>query len=121
MGTDDLHPGYGSTLDGGRLPNGREVPGFLGRTDWDHVAVEIDAEIRRIAREHQERQVARTQSDRQTYGKSTLVAGEVLIDLAAVDLRQVQDTLVATIHLRVGNSRVQTINIPLASEPVIAR
>jgi hypothetical protein len=67
MGTDDMHPDYGSLLDGGRLPSGRSVQGIIGETDPDIAELTISTEIKRIANEYQARQLERAKEDRQIY------------------------------------------------------
>lgn len=121
MGTDAFHPSYGSLLDGGRTPDGVQHGGLIGETDWDAIAIQVDSEIRRIASEYQDRQLARAQADRVTYGKTTLDAGEAFLGLSDVNLVQVQDTLFVRITLQVGSGETRTLNIPLTSEPVITR
>lgn len=121
MGTDPSHRGYGSLLDGGRSLDGVEHPSLLGGMDWNRIALQVEAEIRRIASDHQDRQLARTSADRSTYGKSTLSTGEVLAGLKDVRLIQVQDALNVVVTLQIGSGETQTLNIPLSSEPVITR
>src|SRR5215210_2858194 len=75
-GHDDMHPKFGSTIDGGRDDQGREVSGVVGLIDWDYAALTIQSEVQRIAGEYQRRQLARAQDDRYRFGESTLSAGE---------------------------------------------
>jgi hypothetical protein len=119
MGTDDLHPSFGSVIDGGRRPDGTEVPSLIGSTRWGRAAVEIRAEIMRIADEHRSRQLARAREDQLVYGKPTLEPGEVLISVRGIDMMQVQDTLMIRVTLEVGNGTTREINIPFSSTPVI--
>src|SRR4051812_37950439 len=70
MGTDELHPWYGSLLDGGMDAEGVVSPGYIGETDWELGALNVQAEIRRIAKQYQDAQAARLENDRLTYGHS---------------------------------------------------
>jgi hypothetical protein len=121
MGTDPSHPSFGSLIDGGRTPDGVEHVSLIGGSNWDRIAIQVESEIRRIVSEHQDKQLARTQADRVRYGKSTLSRGEVVLSIRSLDLVQVQDTLIARVLLEVGDGVIQTLNIPLSSEPVITR
>lgn len=117
MGTDPLHPSYGSLLDGGTRPNGQEVPSPLGRTDWNVVALEIESEIRRIAANYQSRQVERAKADRLYYGKSTLDQGEILAAVQAVRFKQSLDALNVYVVIETGDFQLRNLTITL--DPVV--
>lgn len=119
MGTDDLHPAFGSLIDGGRRPDGTAVSSPLGGSDWKLIAMNIEAELRRILDNHRSRQLGRARSDQFTYGRPTLSPGELLISVNNIEMISVQDTLVCRVTLGVGDGTDRTLNIPLTSEPVI--
>jgi hypothetical protein len=102
MGTDESHPWFGSLVDGG-ISNGMMVPGLIGTNDIGEAALEIEAEIRRIAEIYQQQQLQRLESDRLTYGKSTLDSGELLMGVNNVQIMQAEDRLLVTASIRTGN------------------
>lgn len=114
VGTDSAHPQYGSYLDGGRKPNGVEVPSTIGRIDVKLAALEIESDLRRIMSELQGRQLARAKQDAQVYGKATLSAGEVLVGVVALDIIQKYDSLIIQIKIRSANNVEQTITVPIS-------
>lgn len=116
MGTDPLHPDYGSLIDGGTR-NGQEVPSPLGRTDWKLIALELESEIRRIAADYQRRQVERAKSDRIYYGKSTLTQGEILAAVTDIRFRQNMDAL--NVYISVETGDFQQHDLALSLDPVV--
>lgn len=103
IGTDPLHPDYGSMLDGGRLPDGTEVPGYIGMQNDNFTMTEINAEIRRIVNQYQALQLDRARSDRNIYGKATFTKGEVLLGVSAIEFENNMDSLNITIGLITGD------------------
>lgn len=99
MGTDDLHPGYGSLLDGGVTPQGVVMPGVIGTDDLDLAEIEIRNEIQRIVADYQALQLARAKSDKLTLGRPTLIPSEVLLSLDGIDIEQDMDTLKVTLSI----------------------
>jgi hypothetical protein len=116
MGTDDMHPDYGSLLDGGRLPSGRSVQGIIGETDPDIAELTISTEIKRIANEYQARQLERAKEDRQIYGKTTLTRGEVLLSVDKIDFVQDMDALQITVVLSTATDQqaIFDLEIPIS-------
>src|SRR3954464_5179233 len=96
-GLDDAHPTYGSLLDSGRDDNGVEVASVFGTNNWERIALRVEGEIRRIAALQQQTQLSRAQSDRHTYGTSTLTPDELLVRVSSVQMYQAQDTLLARV------------------------
>lgn len=117
MGTDDLHPGYGSLIDGGTLPSGRNVPSAIGGWDFRSLKVDIEMDIRRIAVEYQRRQLARAKSDRLRYNKTTLTPGEILAELSFIEFTQNEDALLVNIGVVSGSG--QQVETVLKLDPVI--
>jgi hypothetical protein len=115
MGTDPTHPSFGSTLDGGRLEDGTEIPSLIGRMDFNRVILEVEAEIRRIERAHQDRQLARIESDKFTYGRPTLLPSEILVAVSDIQFAQVADTLMVRVTLQTGNETEQTIDVAVGT------
>lgn len=113
MGTDNLHPGYGSLIDGGRTPEGRMVEGVIGETDLDLVALQIESELGRLARQHQGVQLARARQDKLVYGKATLSPGEVLYELVEVAFSPHQDSLRVKARIRTADNRAFDFDVPI--------
>jgi hypothetical protein len=121
-GHDDMHPTFGSLIDGGYDDNGRYVESVIATTDWSRAALQIRSEIQRLASDHQRRQVSRSTSDRRTFGESTLGVGELLVDILDIDMVQAADDptkLIVTVTLQVGNGDSLTIDIPITNAPIL--
>lgn len=117
MGTDNLHPGYGSIIDGGITPDGAIANGVIGEADIDLAMIEVEAEINRITRDYQRQQLARAKQDKLIYGKATLDASEVLIDLQSLNFYQNQDTLFIQITYVTGiDGAPVSIDIPVGTD-----
>jgi hypothetical protein len=114
-GNDDMHPRFGSTIDGGLDDSGNDVPSVIGVSDVNYVALRIQAEIQRIAGEYQQQQLARAENDRYVYGESTLNNGELLLSIASIKFFQIQDTLVVEVHIQTGSGSTIPITVPLAT------
>lgn len=115
MGTDSAHPDYGSTLNGGRLPNGIEVPGPIGKMNDAFVEAEVTVEIRRIVNQFQSEQLARARSDRQVYGKSTMNKGEVLLGVSTIEYEHLMDALNITLVLITGDDTNPELDLTITS------
>jgi phage baseplate assembly protein W len=102
-GTDDMHPTYGTTLDGGRLDDGTESPGLIGKPNTALVQLEVESELKRIINDYQARQLERAKADRMAYGKTTLHRGEVLLGVTEMKFTPVGDTLNILITLQTAN------------------
>ena len=113
-GNDDMHPLFGSTIDGGRDENGREVQGIVGTSDWEYAALVVQSEIQRIAGEYQRRQLVRAQEDRQRFGESTLSNSELLVSLLRVNYMQANDTLLVDVMLETGRGDQITVTVPVS-------
>lgn len=105
VGTDPLHPTFGSTLDGGTDPSGAHVEGAIGQINNYATGTFIGAEIQRVCRAYQSQQIARNTSDVSVYGKSTLTADEALLAVSGITVQQVVDHVLvgATLQTGVGN------------------
>lgn len=110
MGTDDLHPEFGSVLDGGTM-DGEEVEGIIGETDPDIIGSFVTTEINRIISNYRNAQIIRAQSDLMSYNKTTFSLGEALAD-ADVNMGMIGDTLIVQIVLHSESGDTKTIAIP---------
>jgi len=117
QGTDDAHFNFGSVIDGGRRPDGTQIPSLLASVNWDRVAMDLESEIRRIGNDYQKRQLTRAQSDRLTYGSSTLSNNEILYNITNIDMIQAQDVLLCNITLQTGSGE-EKILLPISAVPI---
>lgn len=116
MGTDTLHPGYGSLIDGGITPDGGINTGVIGAELFNEAALFVESDIRRICAEYQQRQIDRAQQDRFRYNKTTFTAGELLIEVDQIELVQSGPTLQVNISLITGANRSVFLSLPLAQQ-----
>jgi phage baseplate assembly protein W len=114
MGTDPMHPTYGSIIDGSVDANGNYQPGLIGQVNDRTTATQVGAEVQRICMNYQQSQVARNQADINVYGKSTLTADEALLTVLGVQVQQVEDQALVTATLQTGAGGLP-LNVPLTS------
>lgn len=114
MGTDDLHPSYGSLIDGGTR-NGEYVAGVIGELNDDLTLTVIEGELRRIVKAYQAMQLERARADRDRYGKATLSKGEVLIQLTSIEAQRAQDALYLTLNLLTAQDEEIALNLGLST------
>lgn len=113
MGTDDMHPSFGSLIDGGIDSSGNFNPGVIGAPNNAATAGLVDSEITRICNQYQASQQARYQSDLAAYGTSTLTASEVLLSIGGISNTVNQDQLEVTAVLQTGTgSQPFVLNVP---------
>lgn len=113
MGTDNLHPDFGSLIDGGMTPEGVTSNGVIGETDLGMVSLIIESEINRIARYMQRAQLERAKSDRMTYGRATLVPQEVLLALRGIQMSMTEDRLKVVIGLTSASNAEFEVNLEI--------
>lgn len=110
MGTDDLHPDFGSVLDGG-VQDGVEVDGIIGEVDPELIRTFVSTEINRIIDTYRDQQIARAQADQLTYAKSTLSPDESIAE-TAINMGMIQDMLVIQIVITTESGDSRSIAIP---------
>lgn len=99
-GSDPMHPDFGSTLDGGTLPDGTTIPTSIGEVVDRERLMTIESELRRILIAYQEQQNDRLQREAALYGgKNTFAPGEILYQVNNVQIEQHEDTIVAFISI----------------------
>lgn len=113
MGTDNLHPGFGSLFDGGVEPNGTVHTSVIGTFNEEIARLDIESDLRRILNEYQAKQVARLKVDRATYGKSTFSRGEVLVAVEGIEFTVALDTIYIVISLRTGDDSILSLDLTL--------
>jgi hypothetical protein len=114
MGTDSMHPSYGSIIDGGTSPDGTFNQGIIGSRNNSFAATYVDNEISRICHQYQAQQQARFTADVAVYGTSTLTASEALLGVQGVNATADQDRLLVTATLQTGSGDLP-INIPMTT------
>lgn len=119
MGTDNLHPGFGSLIDGGVRPDGSQVPSIIGVSNFALATAAIEADIRRIANAYQKAQAERIKTERLVYNKVTLTASEILAGISSIQTVQDQDALYVRLTLLVGNGTEVDLTVPVANEPLV--
>lgn len=117
MGTDNLHPDFGSLIDGGVTPDGTHNPGVIGMEDIELVTLTIETEVTRIARNMQRAQLTRAKQDRFTYGRATLDPQEVLLAMTGIEFEQKEDTLQVIIHLTSAINNNFDVELSINSNP----
>ncbi len=114
-GTDDMHRTFGSLIDGGYDERGNWYEGMIATDDdIEYIVAQVDSELRRIAADHQARQVVRSQNDRYTYGESTLNNAELLESVTDIHFVQAEDKLMVTVYLKTAVGQPFTINLPIS-------
>jgi|ERR1039458_2895932 hypothetical protein len=113
MGTDNLHPTFGSTINGGINPDGSYNPGVIGQLGA-MAAMQAQGEITRIVKQYQTQQQTRFQADVAVYGKGTITADEALLGASDVSATLNQDILQVSVKLRTGLGDV-AINLPITT------
>lgn len=113
-GTDPLHPDYGSTLDGGTLPDGTEIESVIGDVISAESLITIESEIRRVLQAYQQQQLDRLTRENALYGgKNTFAASEILQSVVAVNVQQVADTVFVQCVIQTANGSQLSFTQPL--------
>lgn len=102
-GDNDLHPSFGSFLDGGITPDGQIKQSIIGMDDQSLAASMIQIEIQRILSNYQDSQLARAKRDKIHYGKATLTRKEVLFGVNGIRINSNMDNLYVTVSLVTGD------------------
>jgi hypothetical protein len=103
MGDDNLHPNYGSVLEGGVNSSGSIYNGYIGSPNNGATAALVNAEIQRLVQAYQAAQLARNQADLNTYGMSTLSVGEALLGVNSINITQVETAMAVDVSLNTGS------------------
>lgn len=114
-GHDDMHPGFGSLIDGGLDDYGVYQQSLIGTTDWSRIALRVESEIRRICQEYQRAQLERARQDRYKFGESTLSQDELLLQISSIEMLQAQDQMMVTVSLITGSGSQVNMNVPVDS------
>jgi len=113
MGVDNLHPEFGSLLDGGVTPDGVAHETVIGMSDKDRAKMIIQGEIYRIVNEYQSKQLARAKRDKMSYGKATLTPKEVVFSINSLNIVEHLDAFQVTIKLTTASKTSQILNLTI--------
>lgn len=114
MGTDPLHPDYGSILDGGATPGSSVSAGMIGTTLDGVALLRVEAEVTRVLNLYQRQQINRLQIEQSLYnGKNTYTHGEILASVDSVIAKQFKDTIIVNVVIRTANGQTLTFSQPL--------
>lgn len=114
MGTDSLHPTFGSTIGGGINADGSYNPGVIGTPNDAVAATAVLGEVTRIGAQYQAQQQQRFQADVAVYGKGTITANEALLSVGSIAAIGDQTTLQISAQLETGTGTLP-IAIPVSS------
>lgn len=115
-GTDPMHPDYGSTLNGGVMPDGTLVDSVVGQPITGETLLDIESEVRRVLAAYQQQQQSRLTDEAAKYaGKNTFSAGEILAQVLAVNLQQQADTVFVQIVLQTADGSQVSFVQPVAT------
>lgn len=116
IGTDPLHPDYGSKLDGGGAPGSPQQWGMIGSEIDSTSLMMVEAEVRRILNQYQQQQVNRIQIEQTLYnGKNTYVMGEILYSIDSVTASRFKDTIIVNANIRTANGQSLSLTQPVGS------
>lgn len=108
IGTDNVHPEFGSSLED-----------LLGEDDLAYLFLEIENEISRAVQALQFQQLTRAKHDRYVLGRATLDPGEVIVNLTSVNITQAEDRLQVEVVVTTGSDEQLNITVPIDADPTI--
>lgn len=111
MGTDPMHPEYGSLLDGGRLPNGTIVDSFVGSESLS--AHRVEEEIYRIVSSFMTRQKKRIDKDIASFGRTTISNSEIIDRISEVRTQLFDTKLIVRVSLAMRDNTILSITQPI--------
>lgn len=114
-GSDPFHSEFGSSLDGGQLPDGSLVPSSLGGLFGPEDLMIIEGEVRRVLNAYQLIQAQRLQQEGVRYGgKNIFSPGEILRTVNDVKVEQMGDTAVCRVQITTADGDLIAFTQPLA-------
>lgn len=113
MGTDNMHRGFGSLIQGGVEANGVQNPGVIGKPNDPFARTMVVSEIKRLVRDYQQSQLERARADQQEFGKPTLSTREVLLSLDDIFVDQTNDQMTLTLFITTAANRQVEVSILL--------
>ena len=114
-GTDPSNPDYGSSLDGGLLPDGSYEDTGLGNEISDETLLNLEAEIQRVLLAYQAQQQARLASETiSLQGKNSFGVNELLTRIENIDITQVNTMVVVTVTIQTSSGDILTVTQPIS-------
>jgi hypothetical protein len=111
MGDNDLHPQFGSLIDGGVDENGKLQSSVIGTSNQELAIAMIRSELIRVLNNYQDSQLSRAKLDKTYYNKATLTPKEVLFSISSIDIYPDLTTLYVRINIVTGKSTKKTIEL----------
>jgi|GEM_PF-2387019 len=111
MGFDDMHPEYGSLIDGGETTDGIVYNSIIADDDIEMVKLRIQSEIMRVVSSYQNRQLDRAKADKMLYGKQSLTPREIVSSVNSINFIENLDQLIVNISLSTTQNQAQTIEL----------
>lgn len=107
MGTDPLHPEYGSLIDGGVLPNGNLVESQIGNIINEDVVIQIQSEVQRIisgqiARQRQKLLYETSNSG----GRHNFSPNELISSIKNIETKQIGDAVAVRVSLQMNSGEI---------------
>jgi hypothetical protein len=115
MGIDDLHPDFGSLLDGGVTTDGIVHESLIGTPDRNKAKLSIESEIYRVINDYQARQLSRAKMDKMVYGKATLTQREVVLSVDSINISDNLDAIDVSITITTGAKTLQNIELSVSN------
>jgi len=110
-GTDPFHPDFGSSLDGGVMPDGTVIEAAIGSLITAESMTSIESEVRRVLNAYQQQQLNRIAREAPLYaGQNTFSAGEILQSVNDVNVTQVGPTLLVAVSITTGDGSALTFS-----------
>lgn len=111
MGENDLHPRFGSLIDGGIDEDGKFKPSVIGTSDQELAMAMVRSELIRVLNNYQDSQLSRAKLDKTYYNKATLTPGEVLFSISSIDIYPDLTNLYVKINILTGQKTNKTIEL----------
>lgn len=114
LGTDPMHPDFGSSLDGGFDSNGVEIPTSIGGSFSAESVARIQEEIVRVLQNYQKNQIARIREQQNdTNGKTYFQNSEILYRIDNISVQQIQDKLLVNVNITTAAGQSFNITQPV--------
>lgn len=111
MGSDPMHPEYGSLLDGGRLPDGTIVQSFVGSESIP--TSRIEEEVIRVVKSFMENQQNRIALDQGSLGKSTISDSEIIDGVSRIQSTVFDNKIIVRVVLELRDGNTITVTQPI--------
>lgn len=87
----------------------------IGQSNWDMAMMYVEAEIKRICKFYQDVQKVRHEYDAQTNRRLSQTADEILLRVINIEMKQINDVLVAKVEIETGENSLTELYIPVPS------